>query len=368
MKTLHILYSGLGGASSVVFSLLKENQKKSEIKQKILFTGSYLFKDHKDKVNNISNIFFYIKTKNFFPWFYWFKVFLFLCKEKPDIIFLHNFQIIATIFYKIIFKKKVIYIDHAAENFLKLKSFIASTFSLFFFNLIIFVNKKKSLNYKKKFNLFKKKIFHISNSVDVNFFKRNTTNNKMNTNIFRIGMAARLDDKKRHELIIKALKHPKLRSLNIIFSIVGDGERREELKLLVKNMRLNNKVLFDGVLNRQKMKEWYQKLNLYVQATDGEGMSISILEAMSMQVPVIGSDVVGVNNLLNIKSNIGMLFKNKTDDLADKIYFFFRSTEHNKKLFENKQRDFILKNYSSMIMFNNYKKIILKIMPSYSKN
>ena len=40
MKTLHVLYSGLGGASSVVFSLLKENKKKIlKNNDKIILTG-----------------------------------------------------------------------------------------------------------------------------------------------------------------------------------------------------------------------------------------------------------------------------------------------------------------------------------------
>ena len=40
-----------------------------------------------------------------------------------------------------------------------------------------------------------------------------------------------------------------------------------------------------------KLKKWYNSLDLYVQASVGEGMSMSILEAMSMKVPVIGSNV-----------------------------------------------------------------------------
>ena len=50
MKALHILYSGLGGSSSVVFSLLKENKKNHLIKQDILFTGTYLFSEYKKKI------------------------------------------------------------------------------------------------------------------------------------------------------------------------------------------------------------------------------------------------------------------------------------------------------------------------------
>ena len=363
MKALHILYSGLGGSSSVVFSLLKENKKNFLINQDILFTGSYLFSDYKNKTKKTKNNYFYIKTKKFFSWLYWFKIFLFLCKKKPDLIFLHNFQFIPTLFYKLIFRKKVIYIDHQSENFLKSRSLISIFISLIFFDFIIFVNKKKSLNFKKKLSFYKKKIYHIPNSLDVNFFKN--SNNIKNKNQFIIGMAARLDMGKRHELIIKALNHSRLKDLNVVFFIAGKGENENYLKKLTKLNGLHNKVIFNGSLNEKKIKLWYEKLNLYVHATNGEGMSISILEAMSMEIPVIGSNVMGVKNLLSVKKNIGMLFENSIDDLAAKIEFFYKSSEAKKILFKKNQRKFIMNNYSSLIMFNNYKKIILKLISKY---
>jgi glycosyltransferase involved in cell wall biosynthesis len=360
MKALHILYSGLGGSSSVVFSLLNENKKEFMIRQNVLFTGSYLFKGYGNKIKNLDSNYFFIKTKKFFSWFYWFKVFLFLCKDKPDLIFLHNFQFIPSLFYKIIFKKKIIYIDHQSEFFLKSRSLITTIFSLLFFDSIIFVNKKKSLRFKKKFNFFKKKIIHIPNSVDTELFKNLKYNNKKK--VFIIGMAARLDFSKRHELIIEALSHNRLKFLDISFSIAGQGERIKELKQLVKRLNLNTKVIFTGSLNEKNIKSWYQNLSLYVHATNGEGMSISILEAMSMQIPVIGSNVIGVKNLLGVKPNIGLLFENSIEDLVNKIEFFFKLSQKNKRLFANHQREFIKENYSSSIMFNKYKKVVLKTL------
>ena len=177
-----------------------------------------------------------------------------------------------------------------------------------------------------------------------------------------IGMAARLDSGKRHELIIKALNHPKLKLLNLTFYIAGEGDNKNYLKHLINQEGLNKKVLFNGSLNKKKMKSWYKKLNLYVHATNGEGMSISILEAMSMKIPVMGSNVMGVNNLLNENKYIGMLFKNSVEDLATKIKYFYMFSRTKKIMFAKKQRKFVLNSYSSTIMFNNYKKIILKFI------
>ena len=173
-------------------------------------------------------------------------------------------------------------------------------------------------------------------------------------------MASRIESGKKIKLIIKTLKHQNLKTLNIIFFIAGDGNNLAKLKNYVRDENLQNKVKFEGFINDKKLKLWYKKLDLYVQATIGEGMSISIFEAMSMGVPVIGSNVDGIKNLLGKKQYVGMLFNNTTQDLSKKIKYFYKLSYKSKKLFSKTQRQFVINNYSSTIMFNNYKKIILK--------
>lgn len=360
MKALHILHSGLGGSSSVVFSILKENNLNHFCKQYVLFTGHTLFKDYKNKTKKLSCQSYFIKTKKFLPWLQWLNIFIKLCRIKPDIILLHNFQHIPVLFYKLLFKKKVIFVDHQSEFFLKYKTLIVSLISLIFFNHIIFVNKKKKLNFEKKFQLFKKKISFIPNSVDINFF--NNLSNTIKSSVYKIGMAARVDNGKKHELIIKSLNLPKLKDLKIIFSIAGDGENIKNLKRIVKINNLEKKVYFEGSLSEDQIKSWYMKLNLYVHASKGEGMSISILEAMSMEIPVIGSNVIGINNLLDEKSKIGILFNNTALDLSNKIHYFYHCSSSKINEFKNSQRNLVKNKFSSLKMYNKYNKVILKTL------
>ena len=361
MKALHILYSGLGGASSVVFSLLNENKKNFLIKQDVLFTGDYLLKDYKRKVKETKSKWFFVKTKKFYSWLSWFEVFLRLYKEKPNLIFLHNFQFIPCLLYKFFFRTKIIYIDHQAINTRVLACFTTFICSILFLENYICVGKIKAILYKKNFNFFSYKIKFIPNSINTNFFKKNKIIKP--NNHFRIGMASRIDLGKKQELIIRALKQPNLKPLNIIFTIVGEGSNLLKLKNLVDLEDLQNKVKFDGILNETDLKLWYEKLNLYAQATVGEGMSISIFEAMSMGVPVMGSNVIGVRNLLGKKKYVGILFNNEVNDISKKIEYFYNLNNKQQKLFTKHQRKFVIHNYSSPIMFNNYKKIILKVLP-----
>jgi glycosyltransferase involved in cell wall biosynthesis len=360
MKILHILHSGLGGSASVVFSLLKENDQKSFNQHSTLFTGDSLFKNYKKKSKKLLSPSYFIKTKKYLPWLQWLNVFIKLCRIKPDLIILHNFQHIPVLFYKLLFKKKVIFVDHQSEFFLKYKTLIASLISLIFFNHIIFVNKKKKLNFKKKFKLFKKKISFIPNSVDVDYF--NSVSNEIKSKFYKVGMAARVDNGKKQELIIKSLNLPKLKNLKIIFSIAGDGENIKNLKRIVKKNNLEKKVNFEGSLNEDQIKSWYRKLNLYIHASKGEAMSISILEAMSMRVPVIASNVIGINNLLDEKSKIGILFNNTELDLSKKIHYFYHCSNFKINQFKNSQRNFVKNKFSSLKMYAKYNRVIFKIL------
>ena len=173
-------------------------------------------------------------------------------------------------------------------------------------------------------------------------------------------MASRIDSSKKQELIIKALMSNNLKYLNITLTLAGEGSSLVKLKNFVKSKNLQNKVKFEGSLNEHKLKSWYNKLNLYVQATVGEGMSISIFEAMSMEVPVLGSNVNGVKNILGKKKYVGILFNNTIQDLSKKIEYFYTLSDKKKNLYQKNQRKFVINNYSSPLMFSNYKKIILK--------
>ena len=358
MKALHILYSGLGGSSSVVFSLLNENKNNFFMKQDVLFTGNNLGKDYIKKVKESKNKHFFIKTKKHLSWLTWYAVFLKLCKEKPDLIFLHNYQFLPCFFYKIFFKTKVIYIDHQASNTRIVASSIALLFSILCFEETISVNMNTAKLYNKKLNILKPKVKFIPNSVNTNFFKLDKKTKP--NNHFRIGMASRIDSSKKQELIIKALMSNNLKYLNITLTLAGEGSSLVKLKNFVKSKNLQNKVKFEGFLNEHKLKSWYNKLNLYVQATVGEGMSISIFEAMSMEVPVLGSNVNGVKNILGKKKYVGILFNNTIQDLSKKIEYFYTLSDKKKNLYQKNQRKFVINNYSSSLMFSNYKKIILK--------
>jgi len=97
----------------------------------------------------------------------------------------------------------------------------------------------------------------------------------------------RLTAQKDYETLIRAYALTKLRKSHLLL-IVGDGEEREKLNGLVRNLGLERSVLFTGaLLNPYPL---IARSNLFVLSSRWEGYPNVILEALALKVPVIATD------------------------------------------------------------------------------
>ena len=353
MKVLHILYSDIGGTFDVVHSIIKKNSN-SYWTDQILLTGPNLFKSYKFRALKLNIQINFIKTIRFLPFLFWIKIFLKIKKIKPDIIMLNNSQIFPSILYKLIYKKKIIYIDHN-PYFLhkKISIRIVDILSKFFCDFLITVSKKNYIYYLKKIRI-RKNLKYISNGIDVSFFTKNKKK-KLNKN-FYIGMAGRINETKLQELIVKSLI--KIKKSNIILSFAGYGPKISMLKRIIKDHNLKNQINFEGRLDSLQLKKWFHKLDLYVQASKGEAMSISVFQAFAASVPVLASRVVGLKEIINEKKNIGFFFNNNITSITKKIIYIMNLKKSNIQRIVNKQKQYVKKYFSEEKMFLEYKQII----------
>jgi glycosyltransferase involved in cell wall biosynthesis len=71
--------------------------------------------------------------------------------------------------------------------------------------------------------------------------------------------------------------------------LVGDGPLREELANLARQEGVAERVVFTGTLT--DTEDAYRALDLFALSSDTEQMPLSVLEAMSMGLPVVSTDV-----------------------------------------------------------------------------
>ncbi len=86
---------------------------------------------------------------------------------------------------------------------------------------------------------------------------------------------------------------------NIILKIVGDGSEINNLKLLVKKYELEEKVNFIGKIVGLKLNEYFKDADIFIQASNYEGLPHSILEAINYEIPILSTEVGGCSTLLN---------------------------------------------------------------------
>jgi glycosyltransferase involved in cell wall biosynthesis len=96
--------------------------------------------------------------------------------------------------------------------------------------------------------------------------------------------------------LIKALG---LKKVDYLFNIVGDGDQLEKLKNAVSELAESKKVSFWGRVPEEIMPSIWQQHDVYVQVSEYEGTSISMLEAMSHgTVPVLTNASSGIETVI----------------------------------------------------------------------
>jgi L-malate glycosyltransferase len=110
------------------------------------------------------------------------------------------------------------------------------------------------------------------------------------------------------------------------------------------------------MLEEKDLPEFINSLDIYVHATLGETMSTAIMQVMACRVPVIASDVPGVNNMI-IHEQLGLLVpvKNETA-MAEAIVYLLDHPEVAAKLSGN-AFDFAITHYSNTSMLDKYKAV-----------
>ena len=140
---------------------------------------------------------------------------------------------------------------------------------------------------------FDNKIFVINNGVTIEETNKVTFQN----NIIQLLVVSRLVSQKNIDSIIKAVKV--MENENIILKIVGDGSEINNLKLLVKKYELEEKVNFTGKIVGLKLNEYFKDADIFIQASNYEGLPHSILEAINYEIPILSTEVGGCSTLLN---------------------------------------------------------------------
>ncbi|CAG7856442.1 colanic acid/amylovoran biosynthesis glycosyltransferase [biofilm metagenome] len=136
----------------------------------------------------------------------------------------------------------------------------------------------------------------------------------------------RLVEKKGFDYLIKACALLKEKGHRFRCQIVGGGdEYTTVLTSLINELGLQDTVVLHGAVTQEELRDIYQQATLFalpclvVGNGDRDGIPNVLVEAMSMQVPVISTDISGIPELIDNNINGLLVPEKNAEAMADAI-------------------------------------------------
>lgn len=217
-----------------------------------------------------------------------------------------------------------------------------------FLNFVIFNNesgRKKFLN--KGFK--ESKCFTIPNCIELKEFPNKTQKSEEIINIITVG---RFVPQKDWMTALNAFKYLKDNNPNYKFKyyIIGYGILEQEIRSYIFDHDIKN---VEIVKKPKNINEYYGEADVYLCASLFEGISNTLLEALSHSLPIIATNV-GDNNYLVEDGRNGFLVEVKDfKAMANKIIQIIKDNAL-KRSFGNEGRKILIEKFSPEIFVDNY--------------
>ena len=118
------------------------------------------------------------------------------------------------------------------------------------------------------------------------------------------------------DILIKSIKKLNDNNINCKLIWLGDGIFRAQMESLCKELNISHKVIFMGNVSAEEVRKQLNASDIFVLASRTEGLPRAIIEAMSLGLPCVGTNVGGIPELLNKEV---LVPKNDEIALSDKI-------------------------------------------------
>ena len=182
----------------------------------------------------------------------------------------------------------------------------------------------------------------------------------------------RINPQKGIHLILKAIKIIEIEIPNIQVLIIGSANSNFEkdykmiLTKLSKKLNISNKIKFIGYIPREKLVNYYNISDILIlpsislPSENIEAFGIVLAEAMACCVPVIGSNIGGISELIQDGYNGYLVPEGDEKSLASKIKELLLNEKLRKEMGLN-GRNFINKKYDLKVLSKKYANFYIQL-------
>lgn len=161
---------------------------------------------------------------------------------------------------------------------------------------------------------------------------------------FVVGVAARLECIKRHDLFLATASYLAQRIPNSNFVIAGGGRQKESLRRLILESGLQNRVALLG--ERNDVYDVLRAMDILLVCSDHEGIPMVMLEAMALGVTVVSRKVGGIPEVIRDGVNGILVPSDDPEELARACMSIFQEPSLRANLRQTAQ-DEIHRRYSA---------------------
>lgn len=163
--------------------------------------------------------------------------------------------------------------------------------------------------------------------------------------ILKALFVGRLVDQKDPLTVVRGFQKLQENNIPIHLKIIGDGILKAETEEFIAKYNLKNVEVFGKISQSQVMEE-YAKAHILIAPSREEAMSLSVLEAVSCGLYVIGTQVSGNKEIITEGVNGSFVEYGNPDDVSDKIIEFYREKFLKNYQYPEYLNASILENYS----------------------
>jgi len=113
-----------------------------------------------------------------------------------------------------------------------------------------------------------------------------------------VGIVGRLAPQKGHTILLDAVLEIMRKIPDVAFVVVGDGPERTSLEEKARKLNINQNILWIGSKQQKEVFELYSVMDMFVMPSLYEGFGLAAAEAMAAGLPVVGTRVDGLSEII----------------------------------------------------------------------
>jgi glycosyltransferase involved in cell wall biosynthesis len=176
----------------------------------------------------------------------------------------------------------------------------------------------------------------------------------------------RINGKKGIEILLEAFKEIiKKQKLLLVLAGSGNKEYEETMKKLVKTLRLENDVIFTGLVTENEKLELLESASLFVLTSHSDVHPIAVQDALTMSLPVIITEACDYPEVKEYDA--GLIVKEDVGQITNAILSIIDDDKKLKKMAKN-ARKLVLEKFELKIQIKKYEAMYKDVIRRFNEN